>query len=128
MNTHPKNKISLVTTRLNNTLLVQLPPRLTVIEAISFREYFQTWLDDSSLAKIILDLGQTTIIDSSGIGSLISNHKSAQAKNIQLIFWSINPQVKLAFSLVGLDRIFNIESNTEAIVPTATRKSEQRPP
>ncbi|MEH1867236.1 MAG: sugar transferase [Nostoc sp.] len=128
MNPHPKNKISLVTTWLNNTLLVQLPPRLTVIEAVTFRESFQTWLDDSSLAKIILDFGQTTIIDSSGIGSLISNHKSAQAKNIQLIFWSINPQIKLAFSLVGLDRIFNIESNTEAIVPTATRKSEQRPP
>ncbi|BCL34075.1 sugar transferase [Nostoc sp. MS1] len=123
-----KAKISLVTTRINSTLLVQLPPRLTVVEAVSFREYFQTWVEAPGLTKIILDFGQTTIIDSSGVGSLISNHKSAQAKNIQLVFWSVHPQVNLAFSLVGLDKIFHIETNTEAIVPTATRKVEQRPP
>ncbi|BAB73984.1 sugar transferase [Anabaena sp. FACHB-709] len=125
---HTKTPISLVITRIHGTLLVQLPPRLTVIEAISFREYFQSWIEDSSLTKIILDFGQTTIIDSSGVGSLISNHKSAQAKKIELIFWSIHPQVKLAFSLVGLEQILNIEANTDAIVPTATRKIEQRPP
>ncbi len=123
-----KTKLSLVTTRINRTLLVQLPPRLTVVEAVSFREYFQTWIEDPSLTKIILDFGKTTIIDSSGVGSLISNHKSAQTKKIQLVFWSVHPQVNLAFSLVGLDKIFQIETNTEAIVPTTTRKVEQRPP
>lgn len=121
-------KISLVTTRIDSTLLVQLPAKFTVIEAVWFRQCFQTWIEDPSLLKIILDFGQTTIIDSSGMGSLISNHKSAQTKNIQLIFWSVQPQVKLAFSLGGLEEIFNIEPNTESIVPTASRKIEQRPP
>ncbi len=128
MNSKNKTKVSLVTTQINNTLLVKLPPRLTVIEAVSFREFFQGWIQDPSLTKIILDFGQTTIIDSSGLGSLISNHKSAQAKNIQLVFWSIHPQVKLAFSLVGLEQIFDIEPNTEAILPTTTSKIERRPP
>ncbi|MBC1218663.1 sugar transferase [Nostoc sp. UCD121] len=123
-----KTKISLVITRINGKLLVQLPPRLTVIEAVSFRENFQQWIEDPSLKEIIFDCGQTTIIDSSGVGSLISNHKSAQAKNIQIIFWSVHPQLKLAFALVGLEKIFNIQLNTEAIAPTATRKLEQRPP
>lgn len=127
MSSKTKTKVSLVTTQINNTLLVQLPPRLTVIEAVSFRESFQRWIQDPSLTKIILDFGQTTIIDSSGVGSLISNHKSAQAKNIQLIFWSIHLQVKLAFSLVGLEQIFDIEPNTEAILPTTTYKIERCP-
>ncbi|AFZ58643.1 sugar transferase [Anabaena cylindrica FACHB-243] len=118
----------LVTNRFHNTLLVQLPSRLTVIEAVSFRKYFQELLEDSSITKIILDFGQTTIIDSSGIGSLITNIKSAKAKNIQLTVWSPNPQVKLAFSLVGLDKILNIQADTEAIIPTVSRKSQQRPP
>ena len=125
---HTKTTISFVTSRFNNTLLVQLPPRLTVIEAVSFRESFKQWVEDGSITKIILDFGQTTIIDSSGIGSLITNVKSAKAKNIQLVLWSVNPQVQLAFSLVGLDKILNIQANTEAIIPTISRKSQQRPP
>jgi anti-anti-sigma factor len=128
MTSHFKTIISLDTTRKGSVLLVHLPPKLTVIEAVSFRKYFQTLIEDNTIAKIILDFGKTTIIDSSGVGSLISNHKSAQAKNIKLIFWSVTSQVQLAFSLVGLEKIFNIESNTEAIIPTANRKTKQRPP
>jgi anti-anti-sigma factor len=128
MVTHAKTTTSFATSQFNNTLLVQLPPRLTVVEAVSLREYFKQWVEDSSITKIILDFGQTTIIDSSGIGSLITNIKSAKAKNIQLVLWSVNPQVKLAFSLVGLDKILNIQANTEAIIPTVSRKSQQRPP
>ncbi|MEA5512656.1 sugar transferase [Nodularia sp. UHCC 0506] len=125
---HDKIMISLVIHRYKNTLLVQLPPRLTVIEAVSFRESFKQWVEDATVSKIILDFGQTTIIDSSGIGSLITNIKSAKAKNIQLTVWSPNPQVKLAFSMVGLDKILHIEPDTVAIIPTVSRKSQQRPP
>lgn len=128
MATHTNITMSLVTSRFNNTLLVQLPPRLTVIEAVSFREYFKQWIEDTTVTKIILDFGQTTIIDSSGIGSLITNIKSAKAKNIQLNVWSPNPQVKLAFSMVGLDKILSIEADTVGIIPTVSRKSQQRPP
>jgi anti-anti-sigma factor len=128
MATHTNTTISFVISRFNNTLLVQLPPRLTVIEAVSFRKNFQEWLEDASITNIILDFGQTTIIDSSGIGSLITNIKSAKAKNIQLTVWSLNPQVELAFSLVGLDKILTIETDTEAIIPTVSRKSQQLPP
>jgi anti-anti-sigma factor len=98
------------------------------MEALSFRENFKQWVEDENVTKIILDFGQTTIIDSSGIGSMITNIKSAKAKNIQLIVWSVNPQVQLAFSLVGLDKILNIEAHTEAIIPTVSRKSQQLPP
>ncbi|MTJ50017.1 sugar transferase [Dolichospermum sp. UHCC 0259] len=128
MTAHTNKTTSLVTTRFNNTLLVQLPSRLTVIEAVSFRGFFQQYVEDASITKIILDFGQTTIIDSSGIGSLITNIKSAKTKNIHLVLWSVNPQVKLAFSLVGLDKILNIQANTEAIIPTISRKSQQLPP
>ncbi|MBD2355791.1 sugar transferase [Tolypothrix sp. FACHB-123] len=128
MNSHPKTTIALDTTRKDNILLAHLPAKLTVIEAVSFRKQFQSWLEDNTLNKIILDFGKTTLIDSSGVGSLISNHKSAKEKNIQLVFWSVQPQVQLAFSLVGLEQIFQIEPHTQAIIPTANRKTEQLPP
>jgi anti-anti-sigma factor len=123
-----KAKLTLVTTRLNSILLVQMPPRLTVLEAVAFREMFKSFLEDSTINKIILDFGQTTIIDSSGVGSMITNLKLAQTKKVELVLWSVNEQVKLAFGLVGLDKILNIETNTEATIPTLNRKADKRPP
>jgi anti-anti-sigma factor len=118
----------LITTLVNNTLLVELPSQLTVLEAVPFKQSFQHWVEDATVNKIILDFGHTTIIDSSGIGSMISNIKLAKAKNIPLTLWSVNPQVQLAFSLVGLDKILNIEPNTDATIPPVNRKSQQLPP
>ncbi len=128
INSQIKKITTLVITHVNNTLLVQLPPKLTVVEAISFRDAFKQLLEDTSVKKIILDFGQTAIIDSSGIGSLITNIKLANTKKIPLVIWSVNPQVQLAFSLVGLDKMLSIEANTEAIIPNISRKSQQRPP
>lgn len=123
-----KAQLTLVTCRLNSTLLVQMPLRLTVLEAIKFRELFKSFVDDSTINKIILDFGQTTMIDSSGVGSIITNLKLAQTKKVELVLWSVSEQVKLAFGLVGLDKILNIEPNTQATASTLNRKIEKRPP
>jgi anti-anti-sigma factor len=124
--TPSSNLLSLNTTYFKDILLVQLPPRLSVVEAIPFRNTFQTWVQQDPLPhKIILDFSQTSLIDSSGIGSLLSNLKLAKAKDIQLILWSLTPQVNLALSLAGLDRILSIEDNTEAAIPVDTRNKAQ---
>jgi anti-anti-sigma factor len=116
------------TTHFKDTLLVQLPSRFSVVEAVPFRNAFQNWVQQNpSPKKIILDFSETKLIDSSGIGSLLSSLKAARTKDIQLILWSLSPQVKLAFSLAGLDQMFTIEANTEATIPVDTRKQAQRP-
>jgi anti-anti-sigma factor len=100
---------------LQDTLLIQMPPRLTVVEAMSFRQFFREQSENETcLSRIILDFGQTTLIDSSGIGALLSNLKTARVSGIQLTLWSVGPQVKLAFSLAGLEDLLNIEPQTEA--------------
>lgn len=116
-------------TRRKHTLLVQLPPRLTVLEAVAFRQAFPQWLEaEPELQSIILDFGQTAVIDSSGIGALISNLKTARTKNVAVVAWSVSPQVKLGFSLAGLDQVLTIENHTEGIIPNVSRRTEQRPP
>jgi anti-anti-sigma factor len=124
--TTSSNLLALNTTYFKDILLVQIPPRLSVVEAIPFRNTFQTWVQQDRLPlKIILDFSQTSLIDSSGIGSLLSNFKIAKAKDIQLILWSLSPQVNLALSLAGLDRILTIDANTEAAIPVDTRNKAQ---
>jgi anti-anti-sigma factor len=111
------------------TLIVQLPPRLTVLEAVAFRQEFAQKLTASpELRKVVLDFGQTTVIDSSGIGALVSNIKLTRAQNLTLVAWSVNAQLKLALSLSGLDQILAIEDHTEAILPDLDCQFKQRSP
>jgi anti-anti-sigma factor len=107
--------------RLQDRVLIQMPPRLTVIEAPAFREFVQTWVQQATPPRqIILDFGQTALIDSSGIGALLGNFKSARSRQIQLTLWSVGPQVKLAFSLAGLEEMLTIEPHTEPTQSTVT--------
>ncbi len=114
--------------RLQDTLLVQVPQRLSVIEAPAFRAIFQQWIQqDENLSKIILDFGKTTLIDSSGIGSLIGCVKGARLKGIPVVVWSVSPQVQLVFSMAGLEKLFALEPNTEPTPRTPNRNLEQQP-
>lgn len=113
----------------NGALLVQLPPRLTVNEAIGFRRDFAGWLDGRpGLRLVVLDFGRTFVLDSSGLGALISNLKTARARNLPLQAWSVCPQVRLALSLAGLEAMVPITAHTEAILPLQSRRDEKRPP
>jgi anti-anti-sigma factor len=124
--TTSSNSLSLTTTSFKDILLVQLPPRLSVVEAVPFRNTFQQWVQqDPCPSKIILDFSKTTLIDSSGIGALLGNLKTARSNNIQLILWSLSPQVNLALSLAGLDQLLTIEAHTEATIPVNTRSPSQ---
>jgi anti-anti-sigma factor len=97
----------------DNTLQIQLPPRLTVIEAKDFQQCFQAALaENNTLTDIILDFDQTQVMDSSGVGAFLHNLKCAQAKSIRLISRQISPEVMIVFSLMGLDQVLTLEPRT----------------
>jgi anti-anti-sigma factor len=104
--------LPLASTLINDTLLIQVPVRLSVVEAPSFRTHFQELLQpEVALTKVILDFNQTTLIDSSGIGALLASLKMAQQHNIKLVVCNLNLQVQFTFSLTGLDQLFELEEN-----------------
>ena len=93
------------------TAVVQLPPRLIVLEAVAFKQTFQQLLQDTSVPeKIIFDFSKTTFIDSSGVGALVSNLKHARQKDIPLLLRGVTPPVKAVLSLTGLDQVLTFET------------------
>ena len=92
--------------------VVRLPTRLTVLEAVSFKETFDSLLQNNISGKqIILDCSQTMFIDSSGIGALVSNYKSAQRQNIRLVLESVQPSVMAVLSMTGLIDVLQVNSS-----------------
>lgn len=125
-------------TSLNEMAIVQVPARLSVLEAVGFKQTCQNLTEaNSHPQQIILDFHQTTFIDSSGLGALVSNFKTAQEKGIAMILRNVTPQVMAVLNLTGLDKVFPIESISEtptieaeklALAPkSASRKVEQLP-
>ena len=96
------------------TPVVELPERLTVLEAVAFKETVARLLKkDSVHHQIVLNFSKTKFIDSSAIGALIANYKSASAKDVDLVLESVQPPVMATLAITGLDDYLNIKSSAK---------------
>ena len=99
---------------LQDSPVVEIPERLTVLEALVFKQTVgKLLLQDVPRHQILLDFSKTRFIDSSGIGALIANFKSAQAKNIDLVLDSVQPPVMATLSMTGLCDVLEIKSSAK---------------
>ncbi|MEM7552658.1 MAG: anti-sigma factor antagonist [Cyanobacteria bacterium P01_A01_bin.84] len=116
MSAQPKQINFPVTTK-NQTAVVNIPIKLSVMEAVNFKQTFQTLTkEDSDCPKeVIIDFHQTTFMDSSGLGALVSNLKTAQEKNIDFKLRNVTPQVMAVLNLTGLDNVFLIEEKSSSL-------------
>ena len=105
-------EILLPISNLEDSPVVEIPERLTVLEALVFKQTVGKLLQqDIPHQEILLDFSQTRFIDSSGIGALIANLKLAQSKNIELVLESVQPPVMATLSMTGLSDVLNIKSS-----------------
>jgi anti-anti-sigma factor len=112
----------------NQICLILLPPLFTVTEAVAFKKKFQEICQtEQAPTRIVLDFGQTSFIDSSGIGALVSCQKSATSHEIEMILWSPSPQVQMVLSLTGLDEFFAIDKSTKAVLPNDVTTNKDVP-
>jgi exopolysaccharide biosynthesis polyprenyl glycosylphosphotransferase len=111
----------------NDTAIVQVPARLSVLEAVTFKQTCQEITERTPTPmEIIIDFHQTIFMDSSGLGALVSNLKIAQEKNIKFTLRNVTPQVTAVLNLTGLDKVFNLESQGET--PSVNRQFEEQLP
>ncbi len=108
---------------------VHIPVRLSVLEAVNFKTTCQQLFSGSTVpSKIVLDFSQTTFIDSSGIGALVSNLKFAKQRDSDLVLRSLKPQVKAVFELTSLDQVLTIESSPVITAPSENNRADSQLP
>jgi anti-anti-sigma factor len=108
--------------------LIQTPERLTVIEAVDFKEKVSEILSQpSSPSSVVLDFGLTEFIDSSGIGALVNLFKLSQQKEVIFSLVNVRPEVKAVLSMTQLDQVFNIIDLENSPSTSATLIPETHP-
>lgn len=113
----------------DETATVHLPPRVAVLEAVTFKRTCHNIVARTPPPKlIVLDCNQTTFIDSSGVGALVHNVKAAKKEGISLVLRYVQPQVMGVLSLTGLDRALTIDRETDPEPSDVLPPEEQPPP
>ena len=124
----PVSNASFEVVFLDDTAVMHIPVRLAGQEAVNFKEACQELLQRSSVPKqIIFDFSQTTFIDSSGIGALVSNHKTARLQEVSLVLRGVLPQVMAVLKMTALDKVLNFEPLDEPSTPVAKPSKPELP-
>ena len=66
--------------------------------------------------KLVLDLSRLRFVDSSGLGAILSCLRLLSAKNGDLKLCGLSKQVRAAFELVRMHRVFAITATREEAV------------
>jgi anti-sigma B factor antagonist len=88
----------------DDTVVITPRGRLNMVTAGRFRAAVSEVVEDGH-PNVVVDLGATTFLDSSGLGALIAGLKLARQAGGDLRIASLSPQVLTVLTLTNLDRI-----------------------
>ncbi|NHA68151.1 STAS domain-containing protein [Phycicoccus flavus] len=87
--------------------------RLTMTTAGRLREAVDTAVRDGD-PRVVVDLGATTFVDSSGLGALVGGLRAARTAGGDLRIAAPNDQVGSVLALTNLDRVLTPHPDVEA--------------
>jgi anti-sigma B factor antagonist len=90
-----------------HTAVLQPTGRLNMVAAPAFKNLVEETVA-SGQTRIVVDLGQVTFIDSSGLGALIAGLKATRQADGDLRIADVPEQVMTVLRLTNLDRVLRV--------------------
>lgn len=82
---------------------------------------------EAEARRLVFDFAHTRVVDSAAIVYLRQVSQQAREKGIELLAWSLHPQLKQAFTLAGVDQHFQFPETTHQLaVPAHDAPVDQR--
>jgi len=103
----------------NNIIILNIQGRVVGDASLELRREINGWLAEASEEEkpnIILNLSKVSMMDSSGLGVLVSSYTSIQKKGGNLILAGLGKGLQNLIAITKLTRVFDIyESEEEAV-------------
>lgn len=100
------------------TFILEMPRHHSGMQIKTMSTKIAQVFEEMPVVTLVLDFTGTELIDSDGIGALVSVAKEAQMRHVALRLKNLNETLSQLFNHTGLDRIFTIERNEEIIAAT----------
>jgi len=94
-------------------LMVTLSGEVTLLQSNEFKGKIKEELAKLNTNKLILDLSQVPLLDSSGLGMLISLFKYINQEQGIIVFVGMTDYVRKIIGFAKLDKIFTIVDNVD---------------
>lgn len=94
-------------------LIIRLHGELDHHEASALKDRWQKKMITHRIHDVVLNVGNLTFMDSSGIGVILGRYKEITAAGGELIICSMNPGTERLFQLSGLFKIIRYEEKEE---------------
>jgi anti-sigma B factor antagonist len=78
-------------------------------------------LMDAPGAAVVLDLRETTFLDSTALGVIVAAAKAGSASGARLVLVSTQPSIARTLAITGLDRVIAVERELEPALGLAER-------
>jgi anti-sigma B factor antagonist len=94
-----------VTTVAPGVLRITIEGELDVATVASLREGIDKFMKDEKPTRVELDLGSLRMVDSSGVGALVSLYKRVNSNGGTVVITGLRDQPLAIFRLLRLDRV-----------------------
>lgn len=95
--------------------IVSLNGDITMQNAMSLRNWVVDNLIKAGKKKIVFDFSAVSSVDSFGLGTFVSIHKTAVSNGGAVAFAAVNENIKKLLNMTALDRVIRtFESSIEA--------------
>jgi anti-sigma B factor antagonist len=94
-----------VDTHTDNTVVVSIGDALDFRNADDFKSTFQSHVDDG-IRNFILDFSETSILDSTGLGSIFSLYRQISPEDGQVVFADVSRPVQVVVQLTRTYKVF----------------------
>ena len=94
-----------------NTLVLAIQGR---VDASTIDQVKATWITAGQAQSIVVDLSQTSFIDSMGLAALVSGLKTARQRGGRFVIAAPSEPVRVILELTAMDRAFEITQTIEA--------------
>ncbi|HEX4364393.1 MAG TPA: STAS domain-containing protein [Solirubrobacteraceae bacterium] len=80
---------------------------------------------DAGRTRIVVDLTETTFVDSTALGVLLGGFKRLRAREGTLAIVNVDETITRTFEITGLDQIFTIASSRDDAIAALDAPAEQ---
>jgi stage II sporulation protein AA (anti-sigma F factor antagonist) len=103
-NPAPAPKFEFITERVEQCMVVHCRGKLTFEHATLFRDKVRAMMSNEK--RIVLDLKEVPMMDSSGLGALVTVYVSGRSHGCKVELASVSPALRQLFSVTNLLSLF----------------------
>ena len=88
-------------------VIVDVRGELDVATAPSLQDVLDHLMAEG-VRRIVVDLAETSFVDSTGLGALLTAHRRMHAHHGELVLSNLRPAARRLLELTALDRVFTV--------------------